>query len=176
MDKEYLELVNRKKILNGEIDKLNRYLSPIKCFVNTNEKNFKNEDSIKALNIIQEDIDKIELILEEKLAERDEIYRILTKNCNHSIIINKMCPICGEWFYEVPKTANIALEIPSISDRELAYSLFSDYKYTRKNKYLSKIVEIIKEAIQEEDTLSYFETNIEELQYDENVKIKRLKK
>ena len=63
MNKEYHELVNRKKILNSEIFELNRYLFPIRKFIDKRSKDFKNEDSIKALSIIQEDLNKTELVL-----------------------------------------------------------------------------------------------------------------
>ena len=66
MNKEYHELVNRKKFLNSEIDGLNRYLSPIRYFINERGKYFKKDDSIKALSTIQEDVNKLELILESK--------------------------------------------------------------------------------------------------------------
>ena len=66
MNKEYYELVNRKKILNNEIYELDIYLSPIIYFINERWKHFKKDDSIKALSIIQEDLNKMELVLEEK--------------------------------------------------------------------------------------------------------------
>lgn len=176
MNKEYHELVNRKKIINNEIDELNRHLSPIRYFINERGKYFKKDDSIKALSIIQEDLNKLELILEAKEKESEEISRTLTQNCNHPIIINKACPICGEWFYQTPKTASISIEIPSISNYEITLALFTNADHTYNNEYLNRIIEIIKLAIQEEDTLSYFEESIEELQYDKNVKIRRLKR
>ena len=37
MDKEYLELVNKKKELNSEISELNSYIGPIRYFVNVVE-------------------------------------------------------------------------------------------------------------------------------------------
>ena len=40
MNKEYHELVNRKKIINNEIDELNRHLSPIRYFINERGKHF----------------------------------------------------------------------------------------------------------------------------------------
>ena len=176
MNKEYHELVNRKKIINNEIDELNRHLSPIRYFINERGKYFKKDDSIKALSIIQEDLNKLELILEAKEKESEEISRTLTQNCKHPIIINKACPICGEWFYQTPKTASISIEIPSISNYEITRALFTNVDHTYNNEYLNRIIEIIKLAIQEEDTLSYFEESIEELQYDKNVKIRRLKR
>ena len=176
MNKEYHELVNRKKILNNEICELDRYLSPIRHFVNERGKHFKKDDSIKALSIIQEDLNKLELILEAKEKESEEISRSLTQNCNHPIVINKACPICGKGFYQTPETTSITLEIPSIPYYQITRALFTDVDYTYNNEYLKKIIEIIKLAIQEEDTLSYFEEAIEELQYDKNVKIRRLKR
>ena len=176
MNKEYHELVNRKKIINNEIDELNRHLSPIRYFINERGKHFKKDDSIKALSIIQEDLNKLELILEAKEKESEEITRTLTQNCNHPIVINKACPICGEWFYQTPETASISIEIPSISNYEITRALFTNADHTYNNEYLNRIIEIIKLAIQEEDTLSYFEESIEELQYDKNVKIRRLKR
>ena len=176
MNNEYHELVNRKKNLNSEIDGLNRYLSPIRYFINERGKYFKNEDSIKALSTIQEDLNKLELILEAKEKEREEISRTLIQNCNHPIVINKVCPICGEGFYQIPETAYISIEIPSVSGYAITQALFTNVDYTYNNEYLNKIIEAIKLAIQEEDTLSYFEESIEELQYDKNVKIRRLKK
>ena len=176
MNKEYHELVNRKKIINNEIDELNRHLSPIRYFINERGRDFKKDDSIKALSIIQEDLNKLELILEAKEKESEEISRTLTQNCNHPIVINKSCPICGRWFYQTPKTASISIEIPSISNDEITQAIFTNVDYTYNNEYLNRIIEIIKLAIQEEDTLSYFEESIEELQYDKNVKIRRLKR
>ena len=176
MNKEYHELVNREKVLNNEICELDRYLSPIRYFVNERGKYFKKDDSIKALSIIQEDLNKMELSLKEKEIERDKISRTLIYNCNHSIVINKVCPICGRSFYQAPETTSITLEIPSISYYEITQALFTDVKGTYNNEYLKKIIEIIKLAIQEEDTLSYFEEASEELQYDKNVKIRRLKR
>ena len=176
MNKKYYESVNRIKILNNEIYELDRYLSPIRYFVKERGKYFKKDESIKALSIIQEDLNKMELSLKEKEIERDKMYRILTQNCNHSIVINKVCPICGKLFYQVPETTSITLEIPSISYYEITQALFTDVKGTYNNEYLNKIIEIIKLAIQEEDTLLYFENAIEELQYDKNVKIRRLKR
>lgn len=180
MNNEYHELVNRKKILNSEIDGLNRYLSPIRYFIYERGKYFKKDDSIKALSIIQEDLNKLELILDEKEKEREEISRTLTQNCNHPIVINKVCPICGEWFYQIPENASISIEIPSVSDSvsdyEITRALFTNVDRKYNNEYLNRIIETIKLAIQEEDTLSYFEESIEELQYDKNVKIRRLKR
>lgn len=176
MNKEYHELVNRMKILRSEIYKLDKYLSPIRYFVNERGKYFKNEDSIKALSIIQEDVDKMELLLKEKILERDKISETLTYNCTHPIVINKVCPICGDSFYQVPETASISIEIPSVSNYEIIQALFTNNNHTYNNEYLNKIIEIIKSAIQAEDTLPYFEDAIEELQYDKNIKIRRLKK
>ena len=176
MNKEYHELVNRKKIINNEIDELNRHLSPIRNFINERGKHFKKDDSIKALSIIQEDLNKLELILVAKEKESEEISRTLTQNCNHPIVINKACPICGEWFYQTPETASISLEIPNMSDHDLIQALFTNVNHTYKNEYLNKIIEIIESAPLEEDTLLYFEDAVEELQYDKNVKIRRLKR
>ena len=155
---------------------MNRHLSPIKYFINERGNHFKKDDSIKALSIIQEDLNKLELILEAKEKESEEISRTLTQNCNHPIVINKACPICGERFYQIPETASISIEIPSISNYEITRALFTNVDHTYNNEYLNRIIEIIKLAIQEEDTLSYFEESIEELQYDKNVKIRRLKR
>ena len=176
MNKEYHELVNRKKILNSEIDGLNRYLSPIRYFINERGKHFKKDDSIKAINIIQEDISGLELLLEKKVMERNKISEILIENCNHPFTINNVCPICGKLFYHIPENTSIIIEIPSISNYEITRALFTNVDYTYNNEYLNRIIEIIKLAIQEEDSLSYFEESIEELQYDKNVKIRRLKR
>ena len=176
MDKEYLELVNKKKELNSEISELNSYIGPIRYFVNERGKYFKNDDSIKALNVLQEDINKIKLLIEEKEKERDEISKIIITNCNHPIIINKVCPICGKWFYKVPEALSITLEIPTMSDYDLIQALFTNINHTYKDEYLNKIIEIVKLAIKEEDTLLYFEEAIEELQYDKKAKIRRLKR
>lgn len=176
MDKEYHELVNRMKELNSEISKLDRYIYPIRYFVSERGEFFKNDDSIKALSIIQGDISKIEQLIDKKNEEINEISEALISNCNHPIIINKVCPICGEWFYQVPDDASIVLEIPNMSDHDLIQALFTNVNHTYKNEYLNKIIEIIKSALLEEDTLLYFEDAVEELQYDKNVKIRRLKR
>ena len=176
MNKEYYELVNKMKKINTEIEELKKNIYPIRYLITERGKYFKNDDSIRALNIIQEDLNKLELILEAKEKESEEISRTLTQNCNHPIVINKACPICGEWFYQTPETASISIEIPSISNYEITRALFTNVDYTYNNEYLNRIIEIIKLAIQEEDTLSYFEESIEELQYNKNVKIRRLKR
>jgi hypothetical protein len=176
MDKEYRELVNRMKELNSEISKLDRNIYPIRYFVSERGKFFKNDDSIKALSIIQGDISKIEQLIDKKNEERNEISEALISNCNHPIIINKVCPICGKWFYQVLDDASIVLEIPNMSNHVLIQALFTNVNHTYKNEYLNKIIEIIKSALLEEDTLLYFEDAVEELQYDKNVKIRRLKK
>ena len=173
MNKEYHELVNEIKILNNEIEKLSKNLFPIKHFINENGAYFKNEDSIKALSIIQEDINKMEIVLNEKKTQRDKISERLTQNCNHPIIINTVCPLCAERFYQAPETTSIILEIPNVSNYEIANALFTNEDQENNNE---KIIEIINLAIQQEDTLLYFKNAIEEIQYDKNVKIRRLKR
>lgn len=176
MNKEYYELINKKKILNDEIFKLDSYLSPIRYFINESGEYFKNDDSIKALSIIQEDLNKMELLLKEKKIESEKISRTLTQNCTHQIFINNVCPICGNVFYQIPKTSSISIEIPFVSDYQIRQALFTNDNHMYNDEYSNKIIEIIKLAIQDEDTLLYFEEAIEELQYDKNVKIKRLKR
>ena len=63
-----------------------------------------------------------------------------------------------------------------MSDHDLIQALFTNVNHTYKNEYLNKIIEIIRSALLEEDTLLYFEDAVEELQYDKNVKIRRLKR
>jgi hypothetical protein len=172
MNKEYHELVNRIKELTSEIKELDRYIYPIKYFVNERGEYFKNSESIEALNILKEDINKVELLREKKDKERREIFDKLTEKCDHPVFINKMCPICGKWFYDVPD-AYITIEIPSISNEDLRRALFTTDNRKHNNECLNKLIEIIKAAIKEKDTLASFEDGIEELQYEKDVNIRR---
>ena len=174
MNKEYHELVNRIKILNDEINELNEYISPIRYFLEERGKFFRKEDSIKALSIIEEDIEKMEFLLRDKRIEKEEIFVIINRNCNHSIVFNNVCPICGEEFYQTPETTSISIEIPAVSNNEIRQAIFTS-TYNICNEYLKRIIDIFKASIKEENTLLYFEDDIEELQYDRNVKIRRLK-
>ena len=63
-----------------------------------------------------------------------------------------------------------------MSGSDLIQALFTNVNRTYKNEYLNKVVEIIKLAVIEENTFLYFEDAIEELQYDKNVKVRRLKR
>ncbi len=181
MNKEYYELVNKMKKINTEIEELKKNMYPIRYLITERGKYFKNDDSIRALNIIKEDLKKQEQVLNGKEIEREKISETLANNCNHPFVINKVCPLCGKWYYEIPKTTSIALEIPE-SDytiitmfQTLLFTNF-DYTYNNDNDCLNRITEIIKLVIQEEDTLLYFKSAIEELQYDKDIKIRRLKR
>ena len=187
MNKEYYELVNKIKKINTEIEELKKNIYPIRYLITKRGKYFKNDDSIRALNIIKEDLKKQEQVLNGKEIEREKISETLANNCNHPFVINKVCPLCGKWYYEIPKTTSIALEIPA-SDYTIITMfqtlLFTNIDYTNyckndyydKNDCLNRITEIIKLAIQEEDPLLYFKSAIEELQYDKDIKIRRLKR
>ena len=187
MNKEYYELVNKMKKINKEIEELKKNIYPIRYLITERGKYFKNDDSIRALNIIKEDLKKQEQVLNEKEIEREKISETLANNCNHPFVINKVCPLCGKRYYEIPKTTSIALEIPE-SDYTIITMfqnlLFTNIDYTNyckndyydKNDCLNRITEIIKLAIQEEDPLLYFKSAIEELQYDKDIKIRRLKR
>jgi hypothetical protein len=115
----------------------------------------------------------MEIVLNEKKTQRDKKSERLTQNCNHPIIINTVCPLCAQRFYQAPETTSIILEIPYVSNYEIANALFTNEDQENNNE---KIIEIINLAIQQEDTLLYFKNAIEEIQYDKNVKIRRLKK
>ena len=177
MNKEYHELVNRKKQLNTEICKLNKELRPIRYFLEEKGKYFESIESKKALQEIKKIVDEKQNVLDIKERENHVISNTLIENCSHPFIINGNCPICGRYFYnEVPKTTAISVELPISTplESEMIYTLFTNYKRRYSNKYLDKIIEILKEAIDAEDTLSYFEEAIEEFQYDEKVKVRRL--
>ena len=161
--------MNNKEILkmdelNKKKEKIQNMIYEMGRFLNTYEREFKYEESKKAL-------EKINLYLNNK---REEIKRIdeeikniseeLGKNCSHKIHLNYLliheCPICKKR-YEYNN-------VPENAEYEI-----SDFDYKNEAKNVDKIVLDSKsEEEANEKILSYFS----DLQYSRGVKIRRIKK
>lgn len=125
------------------------------------KKSFKYQESIDALNKIEEYRSckcKEYKDIEEQIKE---IAQKLSKNCNHSIIIGETleneCPFCKTTYeYDVPNTSKYFIE---------------KLNYDEEIDNIDKIVLDSKnEEVATERLLNYFN----ELQYSKDVKIKRL--
>lgn len=166
MDKKlFIENIN----LSKETSKLGFIVRDLQKFLNENEKKFKEEKSIEA-------IDKIKLYLETKEQEyndsnlkRKKLRHELSKNCNHEIAIKKghvnlyECLVCNRTltFNEKEMPSESLISIDATKDYEavgIILNTFKDVVYSDK------------------DLVETISNTVEELQYEKNIKVHRRQK
>lgn len=171
MDKN---LIKERKKLNTKLLELEDFIYNVEPLINSNYKYYTFEESINALN-------EIRSILVSKKEEKKIIKnkllilkQTILKSCQHEIIVwdgyNTYCTICKKLIIDIPETTLLEIKTPSIGENSMIHS---NDEHNGKN-VIDRIHEIIYECIENED-LSYAFEALEEMQYNSNVKIWRLK-
>lgn len=153
------ELLIEQKILEKRIKQMTRIYHEIDFFLKVNAPLYKSKASHQAIeNIKIEFISfKNELQHEEELLER--INKQLLTSCSHEIIINDdytYCAVCGN-------------RLKNINNSYLEIKVSEPNRKTNE-----KIAEIVRDYINNKSKQE-LENNLEELQYKENIKVRRLK-
>lgn len=157
------ELYIKERELLEKVRSLYSTFNSLREFLNKNEKKFINKKSILALQEIKEYL----IILKEQLNKEDKNYKSLQRelisSCKHELVIkdgyNFVCPICESFFGNI---------IPD--DTLLAIDVSKDYKAS------SKINSTLKEVVySDKDLIETFLELLEEIQYENDIRIYRRK-
>lgn len=156
-----INLKRKKEELENNIKQLKREIRLIENFVINNSKYYKNKESINAIKEIKKIFDN-KIKQEEKLL--DELYQLqlqLENSCNHEIVINcgynNFCATCKSLIINIPDTTVLLVQIPN-------------------EDYFKPINDIINKGLEENNLVDYAVDQLEELQYSNDIKVKRLRK
>ena len=153
------ELLFEKQLLEKRIKQMTRIYHQIDFFLKVNAPLYKAKASIQAIKGIKLEFISFNIELQREEALLEKINNKLLTSCSHEIIINdnySYCAICGNRLKNID---NACLEIKISQNNR------------RTNEKISKIVRdyITNKSKQE------LENNLEELQYQENIEVRRLK-
>lgn len=167
MNKEIGNL--RKKVINldEQVKSLSHFIRTTEDFINEKGKYYTSEESIKAIN-------KMTDILNNKKQESyflsEELGKTKSKlrhSCQHEILVkdelNNFCVICGELIIDIPITSLLQITMPN---------MYSPQQINIRNT----IQEIIAKGIESNNLLGYVEEELEELQFEADISIRRLRK
>jgi len=160
-NKEILKIKNLKE----EKDKICEELRKIMGFINAYGNSFKYRESIEAIERINEYVNKIRSRAKKIDVEIKKYSTLIGKNCNHHILIDKIfvyeCPICKmsyKYSEGLPKTTKYIIS-----------------NFEEENEF-AIIDEIVLNSLNEEKAENQLLSCFSDLQYSQNVKIRRLTK
>lgn len=168
------ELLKERIELETTINELNHFIRVTDDFLRKKTEYYTYPESIEALKSIRTILTTKQ---EEckKLSERHHIVKkSLVEACNHEIIfgdeLNTFCAICKTLIIYTPKTSKLEITIPGQWEDPI---INSDNEFN--GKHLRRIIhETGIEFADNEDLETALET-FEELQFNSNIKIRRLK-
>lgn len=180
MNKEISEL--RKEVINldEQVENSSHIIRTTEDFIREKGEYYTSEESIKALNEMR-----------AILAQKNEEYKTLCNNsserkrklwdsCQHEILVkdqlnNNFCAICGRLIIDIPTTSLLQITWPD------TYCLQTVVLGKRKHSNWQtniegRLQEIIEKGLESDNMLGYVEEELEELQYEEDISIRRLTK
>lgn len=154
-----INLKNEKEILIQKIKQLNQEICLIENFVIKNSDYYKSEKSLLAIKQIKTIWNNKIIQERELLEELDKLKLQIESSCNHEIIIsdkyNTFCALCKSLIIDIPSTSKLLIETPN-------------------DRYFKLVNDIINQG--ENKIVDYTIEQLEELQYSNDIKIKRLRK
>ena len=154
-----INLKNEKEILIQKIKQLNQEICLIENFVIKNSDYYKSEKSLLAIKQIKTIWNNKIIQERELLEELDKLKLQIESSCNHEIIIsdkyNTFCALCKSLIIDIPITSKLLIETPN-------------------DRYFKLVNDIIDQG--ENKIVDYTIEQLEELQYSNDIKIKRLRK
>lgn len=173
------ELKKEIEELESEVRKMSISISEVKDFLREKGKYYKNEESIKALNQIENLVNKQEDEYQKVKKKARKMRKKFQEICPHEITLeddlNCYCVFCHELILHDNPSTILKIKLPiglGFIGREAL--IHSDDEQNGK-RIEDRIYEIIEEGLEKEDTLVYVEESLEDLQYTANVKVRRLK-
>lgn len=158
------ELYIRKEESLKELQKLRVLVSCLQTFLEKNEKNFKREESIEALEKIRTYFEINEKEYHESESKYREVEMKLYSTCNHEVAVKRSNYFCYECLI-----CNRILE--SNRDKVPENSLIS-IDTTKDYEVAGIIEEIFKEVVHsDKDLIEEISDAIEEMQYDRDIKV-----
>ena len=154
------DLLLRKRILEQQVQEMQSNINKIEIILATSASLYKNESSIKAIANIR----KALIIYKSEYQSKNNLLIKLDNNlinsCGHEIVISErnrhICALCSN---NVTITESTRLEVN-----------ISDYNWDL-NKKLKQIIDNYLNSNDEQ----MLEDNLEELQYSDNIQVRRLK-
>ena len=178
MNKETIKL--RKEVINldEQVNNLSYFIRTTKDFMEEKGKYYTSEESIKAINAMK-------IILTEK----NEEYKTLDNNarkkqkklwnsCQHEVLVNDklnntFCAICGRLIIDIPTTSLLQITFPdTYCLQTIALGKHSNWQ----TNFECRLQEIIEKGIESDNMVDYVEGELEELQFEEDISVRRLTK
>jgi len=158
MNKELKELYINYKKEEKELRKLQFLIEDLQKFINLYEKNFKRQESIIVLKKIKEYLTNNKEKLNTTKNKVKELEQKLITTCKHDIVIKDylsyICLICGE--YVEREQSKIAIDT------------------TKEPHLTNRIIKILIETIQsDKDLIETMSKELEEMQYEREIKVYR---
>lgn len=179
MNKEISKL--RKEVINidEQVENLS-YLRTIEDFIREKGEYYTSEESIKALNEMRAILTKKREEYKTLCNNAEKKERKLWNSCQHEILVqdqlnNISCAICGRLIVYIPTTSILQITWPD------AYCLQTVVLGKRNHSNWQtniegRLQEIIEKGLESDNMLGYVEEELEELQYEEDISIRRLTK
>ena len=154
------DLLLQQRILEQQVKEMQSNINKIEIILATSASLYKNESSIKAIANIRESLITYKSEYQKKNNLLIKIDNNLLNSCEHEILISErnrhICALCSN---SVAITESTKLEIN-----------VSDYNWDL-NKKLKQIIDNYLNSNDEQ----MLEDNLEELQYSDNIQVRRLK-
>lgn len=167
MNEEFKILRKEVIDLKKQIENIYRSIRLIEPFIKEKGKYYTFEESIKAIK------DIISILNEKKkelLTLKEEFRKKnikLISSCQHEILVedasNNFCVICGDLIITLPNTSCLQITV-------------HNKVYWKQVDVQNKIQEIIDKGMESDDLLGYVKEELEELQFKEDISIRRLTK
>ena len=171
----------RKEIIELEYEAKKRIneIETVREFLRDSGKYYKKKESIEALEQIKGIIEKRNKeykILKEKAKK---MRRRFQEVCPHEVTIeedlNCFCIFCRKLMFQERKNTILNIKLP------INLGFVGSEAFIRSNgqhngkRIQDRIYEIVDEGLEQEDTISYIEDSLEDLQYTTDIKARRIK-
>lgn len=170
----------RKEVisLDEQVKNLSYFIRTMEDFMEKKGKYYTSEESIKAINGMKTILTEKNEEFETLCCNTQEKQRKLWNSCQHEVLVNDklnniFCAICGKPIIDIPTTSLLQITFPDIYCLQtLVLGKHSNWQ----TNIECKLQEIIEKGIESDNMLGYVEEELEELQFEENISIRRLTK
>lgn len=171
----------RKEIMELEYEARKRIneIETVREFLRDSGKYYKKKESIEALEQIKGIIEKRNKeykVLKEKAKKMRKRFQ---EACPHEVTIeddlNCFCIFCRKLMFQERKNAILNIKLPINLGFVGSEALIRSNDQHNGKRIQDRIYEIVDEGLEQEDTISYIEDSLEDLQYTTDIKVRRIK-
>lgn len=178
MNKETIKL--RKEVINldEQVKNLSYFIRTAEDFIEKKGKYYASEESIKALSNIKTILTEKNRVFKMLCNNAREKQRKLRDSCQHEVLVNDklnntFCAICGKSIIDIPATSFLQITFP---DTYCLQTIVLGKHSNWQTNFECRLQEIIEKGLENDNMLGYVEEELEELQFEEEISIRRLTK